>query len=191
MLAEYCDGWATQKDGKWTIVIDKPRNIDFTFTQRDWLRGGFSIPSLELAQTPNRVDLTYTDIVGGKILQTEPARAETYNAQNGLEDLRINSLSMEGVTRYFEAKRKADLRLAKLRSQPYTIRGTDRFLNVNVGDRLQCTHRGTLYDMKVVQIPMRDISGIVTLECIAYNASIYSNIVQTRPAYSQGNLLYD
>ena len=191
VLAEYCDGWALQKDGKWTIAIDKARSVDKTFTEGDWLREGFSIQSIELAQAPNRVDLLYTDIVDGVVLQTEPARAETYNAANGLEDLRINNVSMEGVTRYFEAKRKADLRLAKLRSQPFTIQGTDRLLSVHRGSRIQGTYKGTTYDMRVVGVPERSANGMVTLECIAYDASVYSNIVQTRPAYTQGGVIYE
>lgn len=165
LLAEYAECFYVEEGDGFRLIPDAPVDLDTTpiITAAHLGAASLSIESLPDLNAPTEVTVQYTE-PGSVATQPWAVESTEPSALPGVADGSTSrvptSVSLEGITRYEEAKNKADSRLARQQNKiRATWRGFDAGVLYQPGDvvRLQRSERGV--DMLPVRIVNVSISA--------------------------------
>ena len=143
-------------DGKWTVVVDKPRDYvtqHFT-THNSW---GFEAVKL-LPRLPDAFRVTFSN----EDKAYQPDETIIYNYPKNVNTAKVfEELNLPGVTNLAQAEFLAKWHLAQLKLRPerYTINTDFEYLVCNRGDLVRVTHDVPMWGMSSGRII--DITGSV------------------------------
>lgn len=124
-------------DGKWTVVVDKPRDyvVQYFTPHNSW---GFEATKI-LPRLPHAFRVTFAN--RDKAYQTDEILIYNYGYTKDTAKI-FEELSLPGVTNLAQAKFMARWHLAQLKLRPerYTINADFEYLICNRGDLVRVTH---------------------------------------------------
>jgi hypothetical protein len=151
----------TLKDGKWTVITDKPRSsiVQFFTPHNSW---GFSSSRL-LPKLPHGFRVTFNNAEKSYQADEMIVYNDGYSSSNATI---FETMSFPGVTTKDQIFKHARFHLAqmKLRPETYTLNADIEHLVCNRGDRVKVTHDVPMWGLATGRIKTRTSSTELVLD---------------------------
>lgn len=189
-LAEYAHAYVFRSGARWDIRVNAPSDVDRLVTDQQWLQKSLQIERNAPSESPTAVEVRWTDLSTG-LPHTRAVRVS--HPDTPVDNARVSSVAMPGITRFSEARRYATTRFNLLQHRRrFSWSGRDPMLDVEIGDVVHLQSEKLEVDeiVRVIDTPSRTRDGQVNVVAQRYDAADYDDSIRVQRTVSYGGQVY-